>query len=89
MSPRRSRRGDALTASEVGRYAYCARSWWLQRVAGEAPRNLQALETGRRRHEEHGRRVRAGALQGVWAQRLALVAALLVVALLVTLVRGC
>jgi len=89
VSSRRSRRGGALTASEVGRYAYCARSWWLQRVAGEAPRNVQALEAGRRRHGEHGRRVRAGALQGAWARRLALAATLLAVALLVTLVRGC
>ena len=87
MSSRRSRRGDTLTASEVGRYAYCARSWWLQRVGGHAPRNLQALEAGRRRHGEHGRRVRLGTRQGVWARRLALLAGLLAAALLVSLVR--
>jgi len=85
VSSPRSRRGDTITASEVGRYAYCARSWWLQRVGGHAPQNLRALEEGRRRHGEHGRRVRAMGRQAVWARRLALAAALLAIALLVSL----
>lgn len=88
MSSRGARRGDTLTASEVGRYAYCARSWWLQRVAGEVPRNVQALEAGRRRHGDHGRLVRAGARHVAWARRLALAALLLAVALLLSLLHG-
>lgn len=88
MSAGRSRRGETLTASEVGRYAYCARSWWLQRVAKHAPENLAALEAGRRRHGEHGATVRAGARQSDWAWRFVLLAVSLGVALLVTLIRA-
>lgn len=52
---------DALTISahEIGRYIYCARSWWLQRVQGYAPANLAALQLGSRRHQIHGRAVNA------------------------------
>jgi hypothetical protein len=46
-----------LTASEVGRYVYCARAWWLQRVRGHAPENAGALQRGTQRHQEHGRAV--------------------------------
>ena len=46
-----------IRASEVGHYAYCARAWWLTRVRGMAPENLQELATGRRFHAEHGRSV--------------------------------
>lgn len=88
MSAGRLRRGDTLTASEVGRYAYCARSWWLQRVGGHPPQNVRALEAGRRRHGEHGRRVRVGARQTVWARRLALAAVALAAVLLASLLRG-
>ena len=79
-----SRRSDTLTASEVGQYVYCARSWWLQRVGGHAPQNLAALEAGRRGHGEHGRRVRVMARQAAWARRLALVAVLLAAVLAVS-----
>lgn len=88
MALRRPRRGDTLTASEVGRYAYCARAWWLQRVGGHAPQNVRALQVGRRRHEEHGRRVRIGERGAVWARRLALAAALLAAVLIVSLLRS-
>ena len=88
MSSGRSRRGQTLTASEVGRYVYCARAWWLQRVAGHAPENVAALEAGLRRHGAHGADGRASARLSVWAWRWALVAVVLVMALLVTLIRG-
>lgn len=45
----------SLTASEVGRYTYCARAWWLQRVLGYAPANEAALARGTQRHQAHGR----------------------------------
>ncbi len=44
-----------LTASEVGRYIYCARAWWLQRALGYAPENQAALARGTQRHAVHGR----------------------------------
>jgi len=44
-----------LRASEVGRYGYCARAWWLQYVQGYAPQNTAALERGQAAHGAHGR----------------------------------
>ena len=46
-----------ITASEIGHYAYCRRAWWLVRVRGYEPENLQALQRGIERHEAHGTRV--------------------------------
>jgi hypothetical protein len=75
-----------LRASEVGRYTYCARAWWLQRVKGCTPRNLAAMERGRERHEVHGRGLlRAGRL-AAWAGWLALLALALLAAFVMTLV---
>ncbi len=64
MSNSYERRQDApdvptISAHEIGRYIYCARSWWLQRVQGYAPANLAALQLGSHRHEIHGRAVSA------------------------------
>ncbi|MCW5882541.1 MAG: hypothetical protein KIS91_16550 [Anaerolineae bacterium] len=50
--PRGSR---LLRASEVGRYAYCARAWWLQSVQGVAPDQTR-LTAGVEAHARHGRR---------------------------------
>jgi len=88
VSSRRSPGGDTLTASEIGRYAYCARAWWLQRVCGVAPQNRSALAAGRRRHGAHGHEVRVGARQAAWARRLALVAVVLAVVLIGSLMGG-
>lgn len=46
-----------LRASEVGEYAYCARSWWLHRVQDVSSINVAALQSGRQIHERHGRAV--------------------------------
>lgn len=46
-----------IRASEVGQYLYCARSWWLHRVHGYAPRNIEEIKKGILRHEAHGRAV--------------------------------
>lgn len=54
-----------ISAHEIGRYVYCARAWWLQRVQGYAPANLAALQLGSHRHEVHGRAVSA-----VWTRTL-------------------
>lgn len=62
--PEGERRAPAmLRASDVGRYTYCARAWWLERVAGEMPRNHEALNRGRKRHRAHGRLVDAAGRQ--------------------------
>ncbi len=76
-----------LRASEVGRYTYCARAWWLQRVMGIEPRNLAALQRGTEAHAAHGRGVERASRMGAWALGLALVAAAALCAWLITLLR--
>jgi hypothetical protein len=73
-----------ISASEIGRYAFCARAWWLHRALGYAPRNTAALERGTRGHEEHGRTVLIAQRQMVVIRWL-LFAALVTVILLVLL----
>ena len=46
-----------LTASEVGSYLYCNRSWWLDKVGGHQPANVEELEQGEIAHEVHGETV--------------------------------
>jgi hypothetical protein len=70
-------RQERLTASEVGRYTYCARAWWLQRVRGEAPRNRAALERGTRRHQDHVHLTRRANRAVWWVRYLALAAMIL------------
>jgi CRISPR/Cas system-associated exonuclease Cas4 (RecB family) len=60
-----------IRASEVGDYVYCARSWWLRRVAGEEPEGRERRELGTAMHEAHGRGVRLSSL-ALWAGLLAL-----------------
>ena len=50
-------RGLIIRASEIGQYAYCARAWWLGRVQGLIPSNVQGLAFGRDFHVHHGRLV--------------------------------
>ncbi len=68
-----------IRASEVGEYVYCARAWWLRRVAGEEPEGRERREAGTALHAAHGRAV---TLSG-WAMRLG--ALLLVIGLLLLL----
>jgi CRISPR/Cas system-associated exonuclease Cas4 (RecB family) len=67
---------QTIRASEVGEYVYCARAWWLRRVAGEEPEGVERREAGTAMHAEHGRAV---ALSGwaVWAGAVALAVGLL------------
>lgn len=85
--PDRGEHGERISASEVGRYVYCARAWWLQRVQGYAPQNRAALERGSRRHEAHAQTVVAGEQRMRWVRRLGTVALVLIVALLVSMIR--
>jgi CRISPR/Cas system-associated exonuclease Cas4 (RecB family) len=55
-----------IRASEVGDYVYCARSWWLRRVAGEEPEGRERRELGTAMHEAHGCGVRLSGL-ALWA----------------------
>ncbi|NJK78933.1 MAG: hypothetical protein HC914_03080 [Chloroflexaceae bacterium] len=67
-----------IRASEIGEYVYCARAWWLRRVAGLEPAGHARRAEGRRRHIRHGRLVQAS--------RLVLVLAVLLLVLAVGLV---
>ncbi len=77
-----------LNASEIGRYAYCARAWWLQRVMGYAPDNIQALTRGTARHEQHGRLVASAHRRIAWARALVLMAVGIVVILALSWLRS-
>lgn len=67
-----------IRASEVGEYLYCARAWWLRRVAGEEPEGAARRELGVALHARHGRLVAASN----WLVGLACALALLGVLLL-------
>lgn len=47
-----------ISASEVGSYLYCSRSWWLRRKQGKQSRNVSEMAQGTRAHEVHGFQVR-------------------------------
>ena len=44
-----------IRASEMGEYVYCARAWWLRRVAGWEPAGRERREIGTVLHHRHGR----------------------------------
>lgn len=48
-----------IRASEIGRWVYCERAWWLARQ-GYENRNVAALRSGLDAHQQHARQV-AGA----------------------------
>jgi hypothetical protein len=72
---------ERLTASEVGRYTYCARAWWLQRVKGWAPSNRAALIRDTRRHDEHIDLTRQANRARWWVRYLVLAVLLLAASL--------
>lgn len=74
-------RQPIIRASEVGEYIYCARAWWLRRVAGLEPAGRARREHGTALHRRHGRAV-------VGSRALLLVAAALVIAALVLILSG-
>jgi CRISPR/Cas system-associated exonuclease Cas4 (RecB family) len=69
-----------IRASEVGEYVYCARAWWLRRVAGEEPAGQARRDLGTLRHARHSRAVAlSGALIWLAAALLAAGLALLLI----------
>lgn len=70
-----------IRASEIGEYVYCARAWWLRRVAGLEPAGHERRERGTLLHRRHGRAV-AG------SRVLLLLAAALLVAAVALIVVG-
>lgn len=66
-----------IRASEVGKYAFCPRAWWLGVIEGLPSAHQEELEAGEQAHRAHGRRARAAVL----LTRLAL--ALLALAVLI------
>lgn len=69
-----------IRASEVGEYVYCARAWWLRRVAGEEPEGRERRELGTAMHAAHGRAV-AFSGWAMWAGLTALAAGLIILLL--------
>lgn len=70
-----------IRASEVGEYVFCARAWWLRRVAGLSPAGAERRERGSTLHQRHGAAVAASSAL-LWlglALALGAVAAFLVV----------
>jgi hypothetical protein len=70
-------RRPVIRASEVGRYVFCATSWWMGRVAGRASGNVRALRQGEAAHHRHGRAIGLSGLLRWLAWALLFVAAVL------------
>jgi CRISPR/Cas system-associated exonuclease Cas4 (RecB family) len=77
--------GQVIRASELGEYAYCARAWWLGRVLGYRPANLERMAAGEAAHVRHGQQVVSSRRLQRWAYGL-LALALLAGALFLVLV---
>jgi CRISPR/Cas system-associated exonuclease Cas4 (RecB family) len=67
-----------IRASEVGEYMYCARAWWLRRVAGLEPAGRERRELGSALHRRHGRAVAGSGALLLAAVLLALAALALI-----------
>ena len=73
---------DIISASEIGRWAYCHRAWFLARE-GAVNRNVEALTRGERAHQQHGRQVaRAHTLHHLALALIALAAAVFLLAVI-------
>ena len=72
-----------LTASEIGNYLYCNRSWWLDKIGGYQPANVEELEAGDVAHEAHGKTVRRASRMSRTALALIAGAALLMLVWLI------
>lgn len=58
-----------ISASEIGEYIYCRRSWWLRRTARQQPDDIEHLVSGLIYHESH----EFGVRQAEWARRVSLI----------------
>ncbi len=63
-----------IRASEIGEYVFCARAWWLRRVAGLEPAGHQRRVQGIRQHRRHGQMVGASRILLILAALLLLLA---------------
>ena len=79
---------QVIRASELGQYAYCARAWWLGRVLGYRPTNLERLAVGEAAHVRHGQEVVSSRRLQRWAYVLLALALLAGALLLVLALRG-
>ncbi len=77
-----------IAASEIGQHAFCARSWWLERVQGQPSAHAREMAAGRAAHEAHGRGVVHYHLAQRWGYALLLLAILAAVVAVVLLARG-
>ena len=59
MSDASSEGDRIIRASEIGRYAYCARAWWLGSVRGLPSDHRREMALGEDVHLRHGQGVRA------------------------------
>ena len=59
MSDTPSEGDRIIRASEIGRYAYCARAWWLGSVRGLPSDHQREMALGEDVHLRHGQGVRA------------------------------
>jgi hypothetical protein len=55
-----------IRASELGRYAFCAKAWWLGSVEGVPSANAREMDAGTSAHEQHGQAVQIS----VWLNRV-------------------
>ena len=79
---------QVIRASELGEYAYCARAWWLGRVLGYRPANLERLAAGEEAHIRHGQEVVSYHRLQRWAYTLLALALLAGALFLVLALRG-
>lgn len=74
---------EPIRASELADYVYCHRSWWLKRVAGYDPQNIEQLAEGTTYHHKHGRLLHLAGLARLLAYILVFLAVSTFVFLLV------
>ena len=55
-----------IRASELGRYSFCAKAWWLGSVEGVPSANVREIDAGTSAHEQHGEAVQIS----VWLDRV-------------------
>jgi CRISPR/Cas system-associated exonuclease Cas4 (RecB family) len=79
---------QVIRASELGEYAYCARAWWLGRVLGYRPANLERLAAGEAAHLRHGQTVVSSRRLQRWAYALLALAVLAGALFLVLVLRS-
>jgi len=58
-----------IRASELGRYSFCAKAWWLGSVEGVPSANVREMDAGTSAHEQHGQAVQISA----WLNRVGIV----------------